>query len=111
MKLLVQNGKLLRTGASQALAVEEPRPPVQEQIDTLEEQVEMSFVPFRLAPLPATTGFRQGGSIYVDNGHRGFRMSMTDLKDLNTKIITTDSASDVDMSNLTVGDFIYERKE
>ena len=111
MKLLIHNGKLLRTGASQALAVEEPRPPVQEQIDTLEEQVEMSFVPFRLTALPATTGFRQGGSIYVDNGHRGFRMSMTALKELNTKIITTDNVNSVDMSKLTVDDFIYERKE
>lgn len=76
-----------------------------------EKFVEQHAVPFRLAGLQSTTGFRQGGSIYVDDGKKGFRMSMTDLKDLNTKIITTDNANSVDMSKLTVDDFIYERKE
>ena len=73
--------------------------------------VEETTVPRRLSILPETTGFRQGGSIYVDNGGLGLRMSMTALKELNTKIITTDNASDVDMSKLTVDDFIYERKK
>lgn len=75
------------------------------------EYVGQNTVPFRLAGLPPTTGFRQGGSIYVDDGKKGFRMSTADLKDLNTKIITTDDASRVDMSKLTVDDFIYERKK
>lgn len=75
------------------------------------EFVEQHAVPFRLAGLPSTTGFRQSGSIYVDDGKKGFRMSMTDLKDLNTKIITTDDVGGVDMSKLTVDDFIYERKK
>lgn len=73
--------------------------------------VEETTVPRRLSILPETTGFRQGGSIYVDNGGLGLRMPMTALKELNTKIITTDNASDVDMSKLTVDDFIYERKQ
>lgn len=77
----------------------------------VEEYVGENAVPFRLAGLPSTTGFRQSGSIYVDDGKKGFRMSMTELKDLNTKIITTDDASGVDMSKLTVDDFIYERKK
>ena len=75
------------------------------------EFVEQHAVPFRLAGLPSTTGFRQGGSIYVDNGTSGFRMSMTALKELNTKIITTDDSNNVDMTKLTVDDFIYERKQ
>lgn len=73
--------------------------------------VEEHAVPFRLASLPSTTGFRQGASIYVDDGKKGFRMSMTDLKDLNTKIITTENVDNVDMSKLTIDDFIYERKK
>lgn len=115
MKLLIRNGKVLRTNSGGAVAVEEPKPPVQEQIDALGEQVEslskQGYTPFRLTALPATTGFRQGGSIYVDDGHVGFRMSMTALKELNTKIITTDNVNDVDMTKLTVDDFIYERKQ
>lgn len=75
------------------------------------EYVEQNAVPRRLSLLPETAGFRQGGSIYVDNGGLGLRMPMTALKDLNTKIITTDDASGVDMSKLTVDDFIYERKK
>lgn len=73
--------------------------------------VEEYAVPFRLATMPTTTGFRQGASIYVDDGKTGFRMTMTALKDLNTKIITADDVADVDMDRLTVDDFIYERKE
>lgn len=73
--------------------------------------VEQYAVPFRLAGLPSTTGFRQGGSVYVDNGTSGFKMSLTALKELNTKIVTTDDINNVDMSKLTVGDFIYERKD
>ena len=68
-------------------------------------------VPLRLSTLPTTTGFRQGGSVYVDDGQSGFRMSMIAMKELNTKIVTADSADNVDMSKLTIDDFIYERKQ
>ena len=73
--------------------------------------VEENAVPRRLSIFPETEGFRQGGTIYVDDGGLGLRMPMTALKDLNTKIITTDDAGGVDMSKLTVDDFIYERKK
>lgn len=75
------------------------------------EYVQGYAVPFRLGELPPTTGFRQEASIYVDNGKKGFRMSMTALKDLNTKIVTTDNVADADMDRLTVDDYIYERKQ
>ena len=67
-------------------------------------------VPLRLSSMPETTGFRQGGQIYVDNGNSGFRMSMEAVKDLNTKIVTADTVDDVDMSKLAVGDYIYTNK-
>lgn len=67
-------------------------------------------MPFRLAELPPTTGFRQGASIYVDDGEKGFRMSMTALKELNTKIIVAENIENVDMDKLTVDDYIYEIK-
>ena len=114
MKLLIRNGKVLRTNDGSMIGLEEPRLPLQEQIDVLEEQVDSSdnrFVSLRLASLPTTTGFRQGGNIYVDDGQIALRMSMTDLKDLNTKIITTDSVDNIDMAKLTTDDFIYERSE
>lgn len=75
------------------------------------EYVQEYAVPFRLADLPITTGFRQGASIYVDGGEKGFRMSMTALKGLNTKIVVADNANAVDMTALTVDDYIYERKQ
>lgn len=75
------------------------------------EYVQGYAVPFRLAELPQTTGFRQGASIYVDDGQNGFRMSMTALKEMNTKIIVTDNVGNVDMDRLTVNDYIYEVKQ
>ena len=77
----------------------------------VEEYVGENAVPRRLSIFPETEGFRQGGTIYVDDGGLGLRMPMTALKDLNTKIITTDDTGGVDMSKLTVDDFIYERKK
>lgn len=68
-------------------------------------------VPLRLSALPTTTGFRQGGSVYVDDGQSGFRMSMLAIKELNTKIVTTDDPNNVDMSKLTIDDYIYERSK
>ena len=115
MKLLIRNGKVLRTNDGSAIAVEEPRPPVQEQIDDLGDQVEIlsdkQFVPLRLSLFPTTTGFRQNGSVYVDDGEIALRMPLTALKELNTKIIVTDDVTTVDMAKLTVDDFIYERNK
>lgn len=65
-------------------------------------------VPFRLAGLPATTGFRQGGQVYVDNGTTGFRMEMTALKDLNTKIVVVNEGETADSNKITEGDFVVE---
>lgn len=68
------------------------------------------YVPKRLSEFPETTGFRQRGSIYVDDGENSHRMSLTSVKALNTKIQCVDKKSDVDMSQLTVGDFICTKK-
>ncbi|GEM_PF-3172628 len=67
------------------------------------------YVPKRLSEFPETTGFRQRGSIYVDDGENSFRMSLTSVKELNTKIVCVNDANDADMSQLTVGDFIYTK--
>lgn len=84
-----------------------------DQLDNLdyESSGHTGFVPARLSLLPPTTGFRQGASVYADDGKQGFRMSITALKELNTKIVSTSDVGNVDMSQLTVGDFIYERKQ
>lgn len=74
--------------------------------ETTAEQV--GAVPFRLATLPETTGFRQGGSIYVNAGAEGFRMTMTALKDLNTKITVVTTDEEIDFNKLAVGDFIFK---
>ena len=65
------------------------------------------FVPLPLNAFPTTSGFKQNGWVYVDGGSKGFRMSLLDLKDLNTKIVCADELSAVNFDKLVTGDFIY----
>ena len=65
------------------------------------------FVPLRLNTFPTTSGFRQNGWVYVDDGVRGYRMSLEEIKNLNTKTILADELSGVNFDKVTRGDFIY----
>ena len=65
------------------------------------------FVPLRLSTFPTTSGFRQNGWVYVDDGVRGYKMSLEEIKNLNTKTIIADELSGVNFDKVTRGDFIY----
>lgn len=65
------------------------------------------FVPLRLNLFQNTSGFRQGGSTYIDDGSKSYKMSLVDIKEMNTKIVFADKLEVVDFDKLTNGDFIY----
>jgi len=69
------------------------------------------YVPLRLGKFPSTKGFRLDGNVYVDDGKNSYKMSLADIKDLNTKIVTTDSIDTVDKAKITVGDCIIVKKQ
>ena len=45
--------------------------------------------------------------MYVDDGVRGYKMSLEEIKNLNTKTILADELSGVNFDKVTRGDFIY----
>lgn len=67
------------------------------------------YVPLRLGSFEETDGFVNNGMVYVDNGSKGFRLSLENIKDMNTKIVAVDDTNDVDYSKLTVGDYVYSK--
>lgn len=69
------------------------------------------YVPLRLGNFAETDGFLRGGMTYVDDGKKSFRLSLKSIKDMNTKIVTVDKIGDADFGKLTVGDYIYIKKD
>lgn len=61
----------------------------------------------RIDPTANTKGFRQQAFVYVNKGNQGFRMSLQEIKDLNTKIVDIKSHKSVNSAELSVGDYIY----
>lgn len=61
----------------------------------------------RIDPTANTKGFRQQAFVYVNKGNQGFRMSLQEIKDLNTKIVDAKSHKSVNSADLSVGDYIY----
>lgn len=76
-------------------------------------KIDGKYVPTRLTPfenvLVPTKGFRQAASVYVDNGVKGFRMSLQSIKNLNTKIVNVNSLNDVNLDTVDVDDYIYSK--
>lgn len=69
--------------------------------------------PFRvqaLGDLPQVRGFRDNSFVFVNKGDDGFRMSLQEIKDMNTKIVDCNSLDEVDFDKLSVGDYIYVKK-
>lgn len=67
------------------------------------------YVPLRLGAFEETNGFLRGGSVYVDNGTKSFRLSLESIKEMNTKIVAVDSVGDADYSTLSVDDYVYSK--
>lgn len=73
--------------------------------------LDLRLVPIDLSPFEAvrepTKSFRQQADIFISHEGSGFRMALQSVKDMNTKIITSDSFAKVDFDKLDKGDFIY----
>ena len=61
----------------------------------------------RIDPTANTKGFRQQAFVYVDKGKQSFRMSLQDIKNLNTKIVAATRTNEVNTSELSVDDYIF----
>ena len=72
---------------------------------------ELGLVPIVLSPFRAvsepTKSFRQSSDIFINNGANGFRMTLQQVKDMSTKIVTAKNVSEVDFSKLDIDDYIY----
>ena len=75
---------------------------------------DLGLVPQRLsifsAPEKVDAPFRLRASVYVDDGDKGYKMSLSDIKNMNTKIIAVDNASEIDADKITAGDYICIKK-
>ena len=61
----------------------------------------------RIDPTINTPGFRAQAFVYVDKGNQSFRMSLQDIKNLNTKIVAATRTNEVNTSELSVDDYIF----
>lgn len=77
-------------------------------------EAEKGFVPVELSSFRAISApsksFRETSSIYINNGSNGFRMTLKDVKSLNTKILDVDKIENADFDKLDVGDYIYSKQ-
>ena len=110
MKVLVKDGKLLRTNKSHALSVEEPRPPIQIQIDSKVPQ-ELSILPQVTNEQIDTSTEREKGKIYIDINDTPSYITLQQIKELNTKTICADDLTDSRVDVLETGDFVLLRGE
>lgn len=62
---------------------------------------------FRALGTPPTKTFRQSANIFVNNDKEGFRMTLQEIKDMNTKIVDVKNKEDADFSQLDIGDYVY----
>ena len=76
---------------------------------TTAEQVGAVPVDFRsFSAAPTTTkNFRQSAELFVGNNGNGLRMTLQDVKNMGTKIVTVNDIKEADFDNLDVGDYIY----
>ena len=76
---------------------------------------DLGLVPQRLNLFPKVekvdSAVRLRSNIYVDDGKNGHKMSLADIKDMNTKIIAVSTASEVDTTKLVAGDYICIKKQ
>lgn len=76
---------------------------------------DLGLVPQRLNLFPKVekvdSAVRLRSNVYVDDGKNGHKMSLADIKDMNTKIIAVSTASEVDTTKLVAGDYICMKKQ
>lgn len=76
------------------------------------EQINAVPIDFRSFTAVESTpkSFRQLTGVFVENEGKGFRMTLQQVKDMGTKIITVKDIKTADLSNLDVGDYVYSEK-
>lgn len=70
--------------------------------------VPVDFRSFSVAPT-TTKNFRQSAELFVGNNGNGLRMTLQDVKNMGTKIVTVNDVKEADFDNLDVGDYIYSK--
>jgi len=110
MKLLIRNGKVLRTNDGSMIGVEEPRAPIQIQIDGKVPQA-LSIFPQVTDKQINTSIEREKGKIYIDINNTPSYITLQQIKELNTKTICADKLEDGSVTALGAGDFVLLRKE
>lgn len=76
------------------------------------EQINAVPIDFRSFRAVESTpkSFRQLTGVFVENEGKGFRMTLQQVKDMGTKIITVKDVKTADLSDLDVGDYVYSEK-
>ena len=69
--------------------------------------VPINLKSFRSLATPPTKTFRQSAEVFVSDNGVGFRMTLQQVKDMSTKIVTAKNVSEVDFSKLDIDDYIY----
>lgn len=74
---------------------------------------ELGVVPIRLSSLEATKsvsrGFRDSANIFVEKDGKPFRMALSQVKEMGTKIVAVNKVAEVDFQKLDEGDYIYTK--
>lgn len=69
-----------------------------------------SLKTFRELSYEPTNNFRAETRLFVSNGGNGFTMTLQDVKNFGTKIVTVDDVETADTTNLDIGDYVYSKK-
>lgn len=110
MKLLIRNGKVVRTNSGNAAAIKKPLPPIQIQIDSKVPQDLSVFPQVTVGQIYDSTE-REKGKIYIDIDGTPSYLTLQQIKELNTRTICVDALTDTRVATLGAGDFVLLRKE
>lgn len=120
--LSIRSDKILETAEEAVKVVEE----IKEEAENFKTHVvnkdnphevtadQIGAVPFRIRTLPEiqqTSGFRSRASVYVDDNGINTQMSLQDIKNMNTKILSVETESDINFAQIDKGDYIYIKSE
>lgn len=74
---------------------------------------QLGAVPVDFRAFQSVTGvnknFRQSADVFVGNNGSGFRMTLQDVKNMGTKIVSVNNVKEADFDKLDAGDYIYSK--
>ena len=86
---------------------------IADYIDASILNIENKLVPKRLSLETADTStkeYRKDGRLYVDQNNASKQITLQEIKDLNTKITTVNSLSEVNFNKIDSDDYILEKQ-